>query len=202
MAGQLDTQKLLEQLEHLPAPARYGVLAGVGVAVLVIYYFTLFSSVKSDLDLAQRQLIELQGKIAETQAVVSNLETFRARREELAKRYESARERLPSATELPVLLTDISSLGKKAGLEFRAFKPEEEVQKNFYAEVPIHVEFLGAYHQIGVFFDRLSKLSRIVNLTEFDMVLKAEGGEAPQLEVKGTATTYRFTEKPTAKGGV
>jgi type IV pilus assembly protein PilO len=199
MAGQLEAQKILAQLEQLSAPARYGVLAGVGALVVAVYYMTLFGGVQTQLRVATAQLIEVQGKIAEARAVASNLETFRARREELAKRYETARERLPSATELPVLLTDVSSLGKKAGLEFRAFKPEPEVQRGFYVEVPIQVEFLGSYHQIGVFFDRLSKLSRIVNLSEFAMTLKKEGGEAPLLAVKGVATTFRFIEK---KGGV
>jgi type IV pilus assembly protein PilO len=100
-----------------------------------------------------------------------------------------------------VLLTDVSSLGKKAGLEFRAFKPEDEVQKGFYAEVPIRVEFLGTYHQIGVFFDRLSKLSRIVNMNEFGMGLVKESAESPLLEVKGIATTFRFLETGPKEGG-
>src|SRR5690242_12948272 len=102
MASQLDATKILEKFEHLPAQGRYGVLAGVGVGVILLYYMTLFGSVQNDLRAAQQQLAQVQGKIAEAQAVVTNLETFRARREELAKRYEAARERLPSATELPV----------------------------------------------------------------------------------------------------
>src|SRR5262245_40785819 len=126
MASQLDAQKLLEQFERLPRHTRHGVLAGVGVLVVALYYFTLFGGVQSDLRNAQVQLAKLQGEIAEAKAVTANLPTFRARSEELARKFDAARERLPSATELPVLLTDISSLGKKAGLEFRAFKPEAD----------------------------------------------------------------------------
>jgi type IV pilus assembly protein PilO len=194
MASQLDAQKLLEQIDRLPAHARHGVLAGVSVFVMVVYYFTLFGGVQTDLRNAQVQLAQLQGQIAEAKAVTANLPTFRARSEELARKFDAARERLPSATELPVLLTDISSLGKKAGLEFRAFKPEAEVKQKFYAEVPIKVEFTGTYHEIGMFFDRVSKLSRIVNMGEFEMKLQNESGEEPVLNVKGVATTFRFLE--------
>ena len=162
MGSQLDVQKLLEQMEQLPAWGRQCVLAGVCALVVVVYYFTLYGGVQKDLQVASTKLAQLQNEIQKARAVAANLEMFRTRSEELGRKYEAARERLPSQNELPVLLTDISSLGKKAGLEVRGFKPETEVSHEFYAEVPIRVEFAGTYHQIGVFFDRLSKLSRIV----------------------------------------
>jgi type IV pilus assembly protein PilO len=196
--AELNVQKLLEQFEALPAPGRYGALAGVVVVVLGLYYFTMFGPVQANLRSSQQQLAKLQGEIAEARAVVANLDGFRTRSEELAKKYETARERLPNATELPVLLTDISSLGKKSGLEFRKFRPADEVRRGFYAEVPISVEFSGTYHDIAVFFDRLSKLSRIVNISEFAMTLRTESGEAPVLNVSGVARTFRFIESSEA----
>ena len=195
MAGQLDAQKFLEQLEQLPRQARQLVMVGVCAAVVLIYYLAVYGGVQQELDVARQQLAKVQGEIAEAQAVVANLETFRARSEELSRKYEAARERLPSATELPVLLTDVSSLGKKAGLEFRAFKPETEIPQGFYVEVPIRVEFLGTYHQVGVFFDRLSKLSRIVNMKEFTMKISKQDLNGPVLLVKGIASTFRFVEQ-------
>ena len=194
MAGQVDAQKILQWLETLPNPHRHALLGALAVGIVGVYAIAWFPSVQSDLNGAKQQLAKLQGEIAEAKAVVANLETFRARSEELGRKYQSARERLPNATELPVLLTDISSLGKKSGLEFKKFKPENEVTKGFYAEVPISVAFSGSYHEIGVFFDRLSKLSRIVNVTQFSMSLQREGGEAPILLVSGVATTFRFIE--------
>ena len=201
MAGQLDAQKLLEQLDQLPPPARYGVYAGVAVLVVVLYYLTLYGDAQRKLQVAQGKLATLQGQIAEAKAVAVNLEKFRASGEELREQLRVALERLPNATELPVLLTDISSLGKKAGLEFRAFKPGKEVEREFYAEVPIDVEFVGKYHEAGVFLDRLSRLSRIVNVTTLKMTVENSRGASPDLKMTGVATTFRFLEPKEGAAG-
>ena len=201
MAGQLDAQKLLEQLDQLPPPARYGVYAGVALLVVVVYYFSLYGDAQRKLQVAQSKLATLQGQIAEAKAVAVNLEKFRASGEELREQLRVALERLPNATELPVLLTDISSLGKKAGLEFRAFKPGKEVEREFYAEVPIDVEFVGKYHEAGVFLDRLSRLSRIVNVTELKMTVDNSRDASPELKMTGVATTFRFIEPKEGSAG-
>jgi type IV pilus assembly protein PilO len=201
MAAQLDPQKLMEQLDQLPAPARFGVYGGVALLVVVLYYFTLYSSSSGKLQIAQTKLAKLQGEIAEAKAVAVNLEKFRASGDALKEEFRKALERLPNATELPVLLTDISSLGKKSGLEFRAFKPGKEVEREFFAEVPIDVEFVGKYHEAGVFLDRLSKLPRIVNVTTLSMKVEDDREPNPDLTVTGVATTFRFIEPKTPPPG-
>lgn len=200
MAAQLDAQKLLEQLDQLAPPARYGVYAGVALLVVVIYYFSLYGDAQRKLQVAQSQLATLQGQIAEAKSVAVNLEKFRADGEALREQLRVALERLPNATELPVLLTDISSLGKKAGLEFRAFKPGKEIEREFYAEVPIDVEFVGKYHEAGVFLDRLSRLSRIVNVTTLKMTVENARDASPDLKMTGVATTFRFLEPKDGSG--
>jgi type IV pilus assembly protein PilO len=200
MATQLDAQKLLEQLDQLPPIARYGVYAGVAVLVLLVYYFSLYGEAQRKLQVAQTRLAKLQGEIAEAKAVAVNLEKFRASGEELREQLRIALERLPNATELPVLLTDISSLGKKAGLEFRAFKPGKEIEREFYAEVPIDIEFVGKYHEAGVFLDRLSRLSRIVNVTTLKMTVEKTRDASPELKMVGVATTFRFLEPKDGPG--
>ena len=202
MAGQqLDAQKLMEQLDQLPSMARMGVYCGVAVAVVVLYYFTLHGGAQQKLTMATNQHAKLQGEIAEARTVASNLEGFRKRGDELREQLRVALERLPNAAELPVLLTDISGIGKKSGLDFRGFKPKPEVLKDFYAEVPIDVEFVGKYHEAGVFLDRLAKLSRIVNVTELKMTIENERDLSPDLKVKGVATTFRFVEQKTPPTG-
>ncbi len=192
MALQIDSKRMLEQMERLPAPGRWAVLGGAAIAVVALYWFTLGSGTRQQLAVLQEQLATVQNQINEARAVAQNLATFEAKRVELEKELEAALQRLPNSRELPVLLTDISSLGKKSGLEFRAFRPEPEIDHGFYAEVPIHVEFYGAYHDVGMFFDRLSRLSRIVNITSLEMTLASDADEEPKLKVTGTATTFRF----------
>ena len=99
-----------------------------------------------------------------------------------------------------MLLTDITSLGKNAGLEFKAFRPKEEVRRDFYAEVPIDIEFTGDFHDTAAFFDEISRLPRIVNVGSLDVVISTENSLDTVLQVKGNATTFRFLDDA-SKGG-
>ena len=197
----LDAAQILEQLERLPAVARYGVRAGVALLVFVLYWFTMASSATNRLTVLETQLSKLQNEISEARAVASNLKSFEERREELQAQLDAALGQLPNSKELPGLLTDMSSLGKKSGLEVRYFDPMKEISRGFFAEVPIKVEFFGAYHDVGVFFDRLSRLPRIVNITKLDMSVESERAGLPRLKVTGVATTFRFlARKPKGSG--
>ncbi len=200
----LDVQKLLEKLERLPTPVKLGVLAGLALVVVVLYWFTLYGSQRTQLKGLEAQLTEVESQIAEAKAVASNLKSFQEEQERLHAELDAALRQLPNSSELPVLPTNINSLGKKSGLEIKTFRPMREIDRGFFAEVPIELEFFGAYHDVGVFFDRISRLSRIVNVTELDMKLDKYRGETPQLEISGIATTFKFVERdtvPTAGGG-
>jgi type IV pilus assembly protein PilO len=191
----VNANQLLEQLEKLPAVARHAVRVGVALLVIVLYWFTMAGSANQRVNLLQSQLSDLQNEISEARAVASNLKGFEERREELQAQLDAALSQLPNSRQMPGLLTDMSSLGKKSGLEVRTFDPTGEVSRGFFAEVPIKVEFFGAYHDVGIFFDRLSRLSRIVNITQMDMSVESERGDMPRLKVTGVATTFRFIDQ-------
>ncbi len=200
----LDPQKLLEKLERLPTPAKLGVLGGLALVVVGLYWFTLYGSQRTQLKDLTAQLTKVESQISEAKAVASNLKSFQEEQERLHAELDAALRQLPNSSELPVLLTNINSLGKKSGLEIKTFRPMREIDRGFFAEVPIELEFYGAYHDVGVFFDRISRLSRIVNVTELDMKLDQYRGETPQLQVSGIATTFKFVERdtvPSAGGG-
>ena len=200
---QMSISQVLEQMARLPKNVRALILVGVAGAVLCIYGFTLYSGISKKAVALQGQLTQIQTKIAESRAVASNLKSFKEKQQELGAELEIALRRLPNQKELPVLLTNMSSLAKKSGLEIRSFKPAAEVNRGFYAEVPISIEFLGRYHEAGIFFDRLSRLSRIINITALKMSLADRKALVPVLKVEGTATTFRFVDvPPDAQGGV
>ena len=192
----------MQQIERLPAAGRFGLLVGVFLAVIGLYWFAVYGGERTKLNQKRTQLTKVQSEIAEARAVASNLKSFQEQRDLLHRELEGALRRLPNATELPGLLTDISSLGKKSGLEIRAFDPGQKVSKGFYAEVPIKLEFRGSYHDLGRFFDRLSRLSRIVNITELRMKLDSNRGDKPKLQIKGTATTFQFVSGSGSASGV
>lgn len=200
MASQLDPNQILQQIERLPFGARLGLLVGVFVLVIGMYWMGIYDGQRQTLEAQRTQLTKLQSEIAESRAVASNLNSFREQREILRKEFEGALQRLPNDTELPGLLTDISGLGKKSGLEIRVFDPGKKVNRGFYAEVPIALEFYGSYHELATFFDRLSRLSRIVNITQLDMKLASNSGDRPKLQIKGVATTFQFLSSSSTAG--
>lgn len=200
---QMNISQVLEQMARLPKNVRALILVGAAGAVLCIYGFTLYGGISKKAVALQGQLTQVQTKIVESRAVASNLKRFKGKQQELRAELEIALRRLPNERQLPVLLTNMSSLAKKSGLEIRSFKPAAEVNRGFYAEVPISIEFLGRYHEAGIFFDRLSRLSRIINITELKMSLADRKALVPVLKVEGTATTFRFVDvAPDTQGGV
>jgi hypothetical protein len=106
---------------------------------------------------------------------------------------------LPNEKEIPEILKNISTLGKESQLEFALFRPKPEEPQQFYAKVPIELTMGGTYHNTGTFFDRVSKLSRIINVVDFNMtrVKDIKGKSETEILVKTSCmiNTYRFIEK-------
>lgn len=106
---------------------------------------------------------------------------------------------LPKEKEIPQLLRDISALGRTTGLDFLTFKPMASVPKDFYAEIPVTINVRGPYHNVGSFFDQVSKLERIVSVTNVNMSApRLEEGEM-LLKSNCRLVTYMFTNKPLPK---
>jgi len=103
--------------------------------------------------------------------------------------FRIVKETLPEKKDIPSLLTSISQAGRAADLEFKLFQPKKEKLKDFYAEIPVDLQISGSYHNLAVFFDSISRLSRIVNIKK----LKLKKGKN-KLNINCQAVTYRFLE--------
>jgi type IV pilus assembly protein PilO len=199
----------LDKLTKLPKGARVAAVPVLMAVVVAAYGYVLFLPARTELAQAEQKQLQLQRKLSEVRAVAANEQAVREEIAQLEKKLTIALRQLPDSKELPVLLTDVTSLGKNAGLDFRAFRPQQEIRKAFYAEVPIDIEFTGGFHDIALFFDQIARLPRIINITELDMSIDGETSTTTLLKVKGKATTFRFVEpepvveepEPAGKGG-
>jgi type IV pilus assembly protein PilO len=102
-------------------------------------------------------------------------------------------QKLPSKTQVPDLLQDISQTGLGAGLEFDIFKPSAEQPQEFYVELPIQIQVTGNYHQFGTFISGVAALQRIV--TVHDLKIRPAGGDKGKLMMQATAKTYRYMDE-------
>ncbi|MBK7541765.1 MAG: type 4a pilus biogenesis protein PilO [Candidatus Competibacteraceae bacterium] len=195
-------------------------LAGkVVLAILVIaavlgagyYFFT--SDQLAELERVTNEEQQLRQDFIEKQRVAANLESFRAQLKQMEADLQVMLGQLPTGTEMPELLENISNTGKKNGLEFELFKPEAEQPKDFYAAKPITIKARGSYHQFGAFVSGVAALPRIVTLENSTLVRAApvsakgtktgKGDNAGQVDIQATLQTYRYMEEggtPSAAG--
>ncbi|MBW2289387.1 MAG: type 4a pilus biogenesis protein PilO [Deltaproteobacteria bacterium] len=191
-------QEKIDQVAKLPKAARFGIIGGIGVAIIAGYFFLFYQENAEELKALHAQELELQRKLSEVRAIAANIFAFETEIEDLEIQLKTVLRQLPNTKELEVLLTDISNLGKTAGVEIRSFKRGKEVRHDFYAEVPINLELTGEFHDIAQFFDLVSRLPRIVNMGSLKISVVSEDEESTVLSVKGTATTFRFVGKGNA----
>ncbi len=134
---------------------------------------------------------------------------YRAEVKKMEAEFEIAKQALPESEEIPTLLTNISNSGQDAGLEFILFRPDKERESGFYSEIPVSIKVTGTYYEALNFFERVSKLSRIVNIKDIRISeakskksrrrKKKIGPQKDLLDITCTAVTYKFIEK-SAKG--
>jgi type IV pilus assembly protein PilO len=191
-------QAQLDKLGKLPRNVRIGIAPALCALVFGAYAYLLFLPARTERSAAREQQLQLQRRLAEVRAVAGNEAQVKDEIATLDKKLKEALRQLPNDKELPGLLTDVSSLGKNAGLDFKSFKPGSESAKEFYAEVPIEIEFTGQYHDIARFFDDISRLPRIVNMGEMTVSIAREAEDRTLLKVAGRATTFRFVEQAAA----
>ena len=111
--------------------------------------------------------------------------------QEAEVQFKTAMKALPEKEEIPSLLTSISRSGQDVGLEFLEFTPKAEKRKEFYAEIPVSIKVNGGYHDLAIFFDKVARLSRIVNIKDINM---GPGKDSQELNTKCMAVTYKFVE--------
>jgi type IV pilus assembly protein PilO len=187
-----EIQSKLEQFAKLPKAARVGMLCGVIALIGAGYFFGVYQARSEELKTLRAKELELQRKLTEVRSIAGNIAAFEAEIQDLEVKLNDALRQLPNEKQLEVLLTDISNLGKTAGIEIKSFKRQDERIHDFYAEVPISVAFEGRFHDIARFFDLVSRLPRIVNMGAIQMSVASQTDVDTRLKVTGTATAFRF----------
>jgi type IV pilus assembly protein PilO len=183
-----------------PLPFRVGAIAILFVAVVAvgIYMFTIKEEVPL-LERAQQEELDLRGQFEDRQRKAANFDAYRAQLAEIERDFGAMLRQLPGKTEVPSLLVDISQTGLGAGLEERLFQPTGEIQKDFYAELPIRLRYTGSYHELGNFVSGIAALPRIVTL--HDITIRPLSEAAPdELTLDVTAKTYRYLDEEATEG--
>ncbi|KAF0123633.1 MAG: type IV pilus assembly protein PilO [bacterium] len=187
--------EVLDKIAKLPTPKRIMILIGILLLISGGYYYLFYMPKQTEISQLQSKLDQLQSDLIKKQTIARKLPQFKKEVAKLNEDFTIALVQLPNKKEVPALLYNISKLGREAGLDFLLFKPMPEVKRDFYAEIPVDIKVLGKFHDIVTFFNRVSKLTRIVNITNLNVSITKISDTEDSLTTSCLATTFRFLEK-------
>ncbi|MBW1897846.1 MAG: type 4a pilus biogenesis protein PilO [Deltaproteobacteria bacterium] len=193
---QAKIEPLITKIGELTKIQRYLIYCGSILALVLIYAYVLYLPKQNKITELNKQYDKLAIELDKTKKKASQFEKLKKKMEEAKVQFQIVKKTLPEKGDIPSLLTSISQAGRDVGLEFLLFRPNKEVRKGFYAEIPVTIQVTGNYHNIALFFDRVAALSRIVNIEN----IKMSGGKgSSKLNLSCKAVTYRFIEGGKAK---
>ncbi|WP_372018767.1 type IV pilus inner membrane component PilO [Pseudoxanthomonas sp. 10H] len=181
-----------------PQQAKIGFCIVMVLLILLVAYFLLIRGKVEELDGLERQESGLRADFEREQGKAANLEPLRQQLAQMEQVLQQMLRQLPSKTEMPDLIIDISQTALSSGLANELFQPGPETPKEFYAEKPISLRMVGNYHQFGAFVSGVASLPRVVILTMHDIQLQPRDGKGISrggaLELSGTVKTYRYLD--------
>jgi len=178
------------------------VLIYASAIILLVGSFTYFAYLPKHKEIGrlESEYKKLAEKLDKARKTAKQLNYYRTKMKAAEAQFKIVMKALPEKEEIPALLSGISQAARDADLDITKFQPNQEKAKEFYAEVPITITVSGNYHNVAMFFDKISNLPRIVTIEAIKML---PDKESDKLLTTCTAVTYKFIEpvkkKPSKK---
>jgi type IV pilus assembly protein PilO len=184
------------RLTKLPLLAQLGIAVVIALVILGAFWWFWYSPKDTEAAGMEQQLADLRQQNRALEATSNKLPEFKREVQALEARLDLLKRILPPEKEMPELMKRVQYLAAQSNLRVSSFRPSPVRQSEFYQEVPIALQLEGNFHNLGAFLDRVSRMSRLVNLGD----LKIAGESAPTvnntIKVTATATTYVYKEAP------
>ena len=196
----INVNKYLEDFKHLnpkdpgtwPLLPKLAALVAILVAVPVLGYVFDWEEQLTQLDAGRVQEVKLKQDYLDKKKQAINLDLHKQQLREIDTQFGALLRQLPNRSQMDALLVDINQAGLGRGLQFELFKPASaEIQREFYAELPVQVRVVGTYHDMGAFASDVGRLSRIVTLNDVAVEATKDG----TLLMDATARTFRYLDE-------
>jgi type IV pilus assembly protein PilO len=192
-----------------PREYKIGFCVLVGLFIFGLLWYVMTRPKGSELEGLESEEAALRADFETKQGRAANLEPLKQQLAQMEQQLQQMLRQLPSRTEMPALINDISQTALATGIQNELFRPGPEMPREFYAEKPIELKMVGSYHQFGAFVSGVASLPRVVIMTMHDISLRPRGSEsgsgtvasiAPNssLELAGTVKTYRYLDEEEA----
>ncbi|MEJ5347200.1 MAG: type 4a pilus biogenesis protein PilO [Desulfosoma sp.] len=187
----LPIEAIEAKVDELPVVQRILVLVITVLVLAAAFYYFKY-------DPQQKQIQQLRSSIQSQETRIATLKKYAAEAEKLTQEVQKAEEELaamlkllPDQREIPALLETVSQIGAQEGLENLLFQPLPEVPHEFHATIPVRLDLVGRYHQLGLFLDRISRLGRIIQVDNLALKRRSDSS----VQVSCNFATYRFLEE-------
>lgn len=167
--------------------------AALLILPLALFFFVFYQPKSNEIENLTQQKNNAMQELQKAKDTAATLNRHRAEMASVEEQFNETSILFPKEKEIPRLLTDISAEGQRAGLEFLTFKPMAAVPKDFYSEIPIDIQVRGPYHNMGSFLDQVSKLNRIVSVSNIKISAPRKGDGEILLDSSCRLVTYQFT---------
>lgn len=184
----------LNNLGSWPVAVKVLACAVLFALVLVLGYFVHLTDLRDALAREQQEEVTLKEQFASKVRQAANLDAYKEQMVLMEASFDALLRQLPSDTEVPGLLEDITSAGLNSGLEFEEIKLQPEVTQQFYIELPIQIRVYGGYHEMATFVSAVASMPRIVTLHDFS-IEPAKTGGASRLAMNIMLKTYRYRDQ-------
>jgi type IV pilus assembly protein PilO len=183
-------------LSRLPLAGQLGVSALIAVLLIGGFYYFWYADALETEKRQQARLADLQKQIRALEATANKLPEFQREVQALEARLETLKRILPPEKEMPDLMRRVQYLAAQSSLQIRKFNPASPIQKEFYLEVPINLDVDGTYHNLGAFLDRISRMSRLVNVGNVKIKAQTRPTINDTIAASAVATTYVYQDQP------
>lgn len=175
---------------------QYGLVLGsiMGIALAGVGHWQLAQPKKREIEKATQELRSLENKLAEGRAAKQSLPQFQEEVHRLELELEKLLRILPARRNTPELLRRVHTLADQGNFDLKQFKPAKEVPKEFYSEWPISISFDGSFHNLALFFDRISRFPRILNIDNLTITASQKQDDARTIKAQFIAKTFVFQE--------
>jgi type IV pilus assembly protein PilO len=186
----MDTTAFFEYVEKIKMPVRIGIFCGTILLLVVAFVYFLYLPKVEEINETEEEIAQLEMKLNQAKVRAKRRDALEKEFAQVDAQFKEALKLLPDSKEIPSLLTTLSRLGAAADLDIRHVRLQQDRPKDFYMEIPVSLEVSGPYHNVAVFFDKVGRMERIVNILNVSM--KPVQERSTTLVTTCDAVTYRF----------
>jgi len=192
---------LRDSFANIPRSQKVLMVLLLFLAIVAGFYYLIYRGLAAEKNVLIQKRDSLRSELNEKKILAANLDRLKLEIAALESQLSQALTVLPEEKEIPKLLVIVNTLGLKAGVEFLLFRPGTLTLRDFYGEFPVQIKVKGTYHALGRFFDNISKMPRIVNVSDLKIFPRPSTKEDKDtITAEFTTTTFTSSGAIGGKG--